>query len=102
MPIIYEYLGIILKIWSDEHYPIHIHAISSDERECRVSFYLKESEIVKITYTDVKGKKTLTLPQMRKLKALVNQKKHEIVNKWIKLIILKGTIKVRKITKKIK
>lgn len=72
MPKIYEYFGIILKFWSDDHKPIHVHAISSDGRECKVLFYVKQSKITKIVYKDVKGKKSLTLPQKRKVKALIN------------------------------
>ena len=102
MPKIYEYLGIVLKFWSDDHEPIHIHAISSDGRECKVLIYVIKSKITKIVYQAVKGKKSLTLPQKRKLKVLVNDQKQEIVNAWIKFFILKDRIKVRRITKKIK
>jgi hypothetical protein len=66
-----------------------------------VIFHIKKSKITRIDYKDVKGKKPLTLPQKRKLKALINQEKYAIVNAWIKVFILKDTIKVRKITKKI-
>jgi len=102
MPKIFEYLGIVLKFWSDDHEPIHIHAISSDGRECKVLIYLKNSKITRIAYQNVNGKKPLTLPQKRKLKTLVNEKKLEIVNAWIKFFILKDRVKVEKITKKIK
>ena len=53
-------------------------------------------------YQDVKGKKSLTLPQTKKLKALINQEKYKIVNAWIKVFVLGDVVKVQKINKKIK
>lgn len=104
MPKIYEYFGLILMFWSNEHLnpPIHVHAKSKDGRTCKILFYIEKSKITNIEYEDIKGKKPLTLPQMRNLKALVNQEKDAIVNAWIKVFVLKDTIKTTKITTKIK
>jgi hypothetical protein len=101
-PKIYEYKGISLRFFSNEHDPIHVHATTTDGRECRVSFHLRESEIAKVSFDDVKGKKPLTLSQMKKLKDLVKHEKQNIVNAWIKVIVLKDTVVLTKITKTIK
>ena len=102
MPKIYEYFGIYLLFYSNDHQPIHVHAVTKDEREVKVIFYTKKSKIVRIVYKEIKGKKPLTKPQMKNLKALVKQEKYQIVNAWIKFFILKDTVKLRKITQKIK
>lgn len=102
MPKIYEYLGIYLLFYSNDHEPIHIHAKTKEGREMKVNFYIKNSKITKIVYKPINGRKPLTLPQMKKLKALVNSEKYQIVNAWTKFFIYKDRIKVKKITSKIK
>lgn len=102
MPKIYEYFGIYLLFYSNDHEPIHVHAITKDKREMKVVFYVKKSKITKIVYKEIKGKKPLTKPQLKNLKALVKQEKIQIVNAWINFFILKDVVKLKKITKKIK
>ena len=102
MPKIYEYFGIYLLFYSNDHEPIHVHAITKDGREMKVTFHIKNSKITRTVYQDIKGKKSLTKPQLKNLKNLVEQEKLQIVNAWIKFFILKDRIKLRKITKKIK
>ena len=102
MPKIYEYFGIYLLFYSNDHEPIHVHAISKNGREMKVVFHIEKSKIKRIVYQDIKGKKTLTKPQLKNLKTLVSQEKMQIVNAWIKFFVLKDRIKLRKITKKIK
>jgi len=104
MPKIYEYFGIILLLHSNDHLdkPIHIHAETKDGRVCKVFFHIVEKEITKIEYKNHEGKKSLTLPQMKNLKALVEQEKYSIINAWISFYILHTPVKSKKITAKIK
>ena len=39
MPKIFEYLGIVIFFYSNEHEPIHVHA-SYDGLECKAEFLL--------------------------------------------------------------
>jgi hypothetical protein len=82
--------------------PIHIHAVSKDGRVCRVFFHIENKEIVKIEYKNKDENNPLTLPQMRNLKALVEQEKYAIINAWISYYVLHSPVKTRKITTKIK
>lgn len=54
MPKLYEYLGIVVRFFSDEHEPIHIHAFYG-EYQLKVELIIKSGKIVSINYKNVKG-----------------------------------------------
>lgn len=101
MPKLIEYFGIIVRFFSDEHEPIHVHAFYN-KYQVKVNFFIKEGKITRITYTEVKGYKKLPPSKMGDLKELINKYKEEIVNNWIKYFILHERIKAKRITKKLK
>ena len=45
MPKIFEYLGIIIMFYSNEHEPIHIHG-QRGEYESKAEFYIENGEII--------------------------------------------------------
>lgn len=47
MPKLYEYLGIVIFFWSNEHEPIHVHG-QCQGKECRAEIYVENGEIVAI------------------------------------------------------
>lgn len=96
MPKIYEYLGIIIRFFSNEHEPIHIHAIYQDA-QIKVSFYLKDGNITKIEYEKEKGDFPET--KLKDLKKFINQFKYRLINMWIEYFIYKKKIRFTKITK---
>lgn len=55
MPKIFEYLGIVIRFYANEHEPIHVHALYGDA-ELRVEFEISNKEIVGIVYKRVAGK----------------------------------------------
>ena len=55
MPKIYEYLGIVIMFYSDEHEQIHVHAVYNNNT-VKVSFFIKDGKIYRVTYKDVYGK----------------------------------------------
>jgi hypothetical protein len=76
MPKIYEYLGIAIYIYNEDHDPIHIHAIYN-KSEIKISFLIKEGKIYRITYTKVKGE--FPPAKLRDLKKFVSVFKETIV-----------------------
>lgn len=102
MPTIFEYFGIILKFYSNEHDPIHVHALYGKEYEMKVEFYLKKGEVDKIEYKKIKGRKEFPATQLKDLKDLVNKYQKEIVEDWINYVVKKRKVERVKVTKKIK
>ncbi|MBE2188365.1 MAG: DUF4160 domain-containing protein [Candidatus Kapabacteria bacterium] len=102
MPTIYEYFGIILKFFSKEHLPPHVHAFYSNNYGMRVEFFNKGNKIDKITIKQLKGYKKFPPAQMRDLKKLVNRYQYEIVNDFITFAIKNQRVTKKVIRRKIK
>ncbi|MES2427357.1 MAG: DUF4160 domain-containing protein [Bacteroidota bacterium] len=58
MPKIFEYLGIILFFYSNEHEPIHVHA-THGEFESKAEFYIINGKVSEIRIKLVKDRKPL-------------------------------------------
>ncbi len=58
MPKIFQYLSFILRFYTNDHLPVHVH-IQIQEREMKVEFVLEQNE-VKLLFKKVKGKDPLT------------------------------------------
>ncbi len=56
MPKIFEYLGILIFFYSNEHEPIHVHA-KNDGCESKAEFYIVDGKIVEIKIKTSKGHK---------------------------------------------
>jgi len=59
MPKLYEYFGIIVLFYSNEHEPIHVHG-KCQGRESKAELILENGNVVKINYSPVKGRKPLS------------------------------------------
>ena len=99
MPVIYEYLGIVISFWSNEHQPVHVHATYGDAI-VKVSFYVDEGRITTIRYKEEKG--TFNKAKLHQLKDFISVYKYAILYAWEQKFIENVQIKKIVITKKIK
>ena len=102
MPTIFEYMGIILKFFSKEHLPIHVHAYYGKDYGMRVEFTLRGNEIVKKDYSVLKGYKHFPPAQSKDLKDLINKYEKEITKDWVNFAVKYMKIKKKTIRTKIK
>jgi hypothetical protein len=58
MPSIFEYLGILIFFYSNEHEPIHVHGKNAG-RESKAEFYIVDGKIIEIRIKPIKGRKTI-------------------------------------------
>ncbi|MEO8150529.1 MAG: DUF4160 domain-containing protein [Bacteroidia bacterium] len=101
MPRIYEYLGLIVFFWSNEHEPIHVH-IEYGDYIAVVEFIIENGKVVSFEFKKKRSAPMLPDAQLKKAKELIEAKKDEILKKWIDYFILKKNIKPERITKRIK
>ena len=47
MPKLYEYFGLFVLFYSNEHEPIHVHGLDPDGRESKAEIIVKDGKIVK-------------------------------------------------------
>ena len=70
MPKLYEYLGIVIFFYSNEHEPIHVHG-RYGEFESKIEIVLKDGIVQAIKLQKVTSKKPLLAPQAKDFKNLV-------------------------------
>lgn len=90
-PVIFQYKSIRIRIYSNEHKPIHVHA-ESGEYGIIVEFTMKEGRVEKIAYRNWTGHKPFTPALMRDLKKLVESFKEQMVTDFIDFVDYKKTI----------
>ena len=101
MPKIFEYLGIIIFFYSNEHEPIHVHA-KKGEFESKAEFYLEDGIIYEIKISNIKGIKPLKGKDLINFKEFLTVYSEKIVEKWIDYFVYHKDIKFERINKKIK
>lgn len=96
MPKLYEYLGLIIFFYSNEHEPVHVHARSED-RENKIEFKIVEGKIISLTLKSVLGKKSLTAIQKKNFMNLAKKLADEIVQSWVSYFVYNKKIVSKKI-----
>ena len=81
MPKLYEYLGLVIFFYSNEHEPIHVH-IEYGNYITIVELYMNEGEVVEIVYKSKRNTEMLPAKQLKHAKELIEAKKEDIVEKW--------------------
>ena len=95
MPKLYEYLGIAIYFWSNEHNPIHVHGEYGDDI-CRADIYLFNGKLLRIVFS---GK--LEGGKQKDFEKFVRAHIDDIVNKWGEFFLKRKHIQPEIVTKKI-
>lgn len=101
MPKLYEYFGLIVMFYANEHDPVHVHG-KFQGRESRAEIILINGLVTELRFTETTGRQPLAPNEMRFFKELVTAKSDEIVRKWIDFFVLHKTIKPESITRRLK
>ena len=100
MPKLYEYFGLIILFYSNEHEPIYVHG-KYQGLESKAEIIFEDGTFVEVRIVNVKGKNPLKEKHQKQLKTLVENYRDDIINKWIDFFVYNKSIKTEKITKKI-
>jgi len=87
VPKLYEYLGLVVFFYANEHEPVHVHC-RKENRESRAELLFVEGQLMELRLTDVRGKLPLTPGEARDFLTLVEHFSGEIVQKWIDFFVL--------------
>lgn len=101
MPKIFEYLGISIMFYSNEHEPIHVHG-KYQAFESKANFIIVDGKIIDIKIKDVKGKRPLPKKKLKEFKNFVNKFKEDIVQKWVDYFVYHKSVQCIKIEGKVK
>jgi len=101
MPKLYEYFGLVVMFYANEHDPVHVHG-KSQGREARAEIIVVNGMVTAISYTAVAGRMPLDSSEMRYFEEIVSARANEIVSKWIDFFVLHKPIKPERITRRLK
>ena len=100
MPKLYEYLGIIVFFYSNEHEPIHVHGRYGNF-ESKIEIVLKDGAVQGLKLQSVSGKKPLPATQAKNFKRLATALADEIVQSWVNYFVYHKKIVAKKIAGKL-
>jgi hypothetical protein len=101
MPKLYEYLGITIYFYTNEHEPIHVHGLHSG-RESRAEIIVENGRVVRVEISDVAGKRPLESGKLKDFKTFVEAKADDIVERWVDFFVHNIRTKPETITRRIK
>lgn len=101
MPKIFEYLGILIFFYTNEHEPIHVHA-KKGEFESKAEFYIINGAISQIKITSIRGAKPIKGKDLKDFEVFLKQYSDRIIEKWINYFVLHKDVSFEKITKRLK
>jgi hypothetical protein len=101
MPKLYEYFGLIVMFYSNEHEPVHVHG-KFQGRESRAEIILLNGAVQEILYSGIEGRAPLNPNELRFFQEIVTAKADEIVAKWIDFFVLHKTISSERISRRLK
>ncbi|MSU63038.1 MAG: DUF4160 domain-containing protein [Pedosphaera sp.] len=101
MPKLYEYFGLVVFFYANEHDPIHVHG-EFQGCQARAEIILKDGTVIQIIFSNVKGRPPLAGAKMKDFQALVRAKADDIVRRWVDFFVFKKHNKPEIITRKVK
>jgi len=100
MPEIYNYIGLIFRFYSDEHYPIHVH-VSKGEFESIYDLIIVNNMLVELKRRKKRGKEHLPSNEAKKAEEFIRFNYQKIIEKWTDYFVRNIPIKTTRISKKI-
>lgn len=100
MPKLYEYLGILIFFYSNEHEPIHVHA-RKGEYESKAEIIVVNGKVNEIVISNVKGKEPIKGTELKNLKIFLHHYADEIVEKWVDYFVYHKDLEFERITQKL-
>ncbi|MES2589758.1 MAG: DUF4160 domain-containing protein [Bacteroidota bacterium] len=101
MPKIFEYLGMLIFFYSNEHEPIHVH-VRKGEFESKAEFFIIDGVISEIRILPVKGFEPLIGKDLKNFEVFLESYSEKIIEKWVNYFVYHKNVEFEKITKKLK
>jgi hypothetical protein len=101
MPKLYEYFGLRIYFYANEHEPVHVHGFYQG-RESKAEIVIENGVIRGIRVLPVAGMKPLSGQSLTDFKLLVSRKAEDIVRKWVEFFVHHRQIETEAITRRLK
>ena len=101
MPKLYEYFGLIIMFYANEHEPVHVHG-KCQGRESKAEIIVLNGIVTEMRYSDVAGRVPLEFRELQHFKEIVSARADDIVQKWIDFFVLHKSVRPERITGRLK
>jgi hypothetical protein len=101
MPKLYEYFGLLVMFYANEHEPVHVHG-KAQGREARAELILVDGVVTDIRFSSMAGRPPLDDSEMRYFEEIVRARADDIVAKWIDFFVLHKSVRPERITRRLK
>ena len=101
MPKLYDYFGLRVYFYANEHEPVHVHGFHQG-RESKAELVIVNGVVVEIRILAVGGMRPLAGRAAKDFALLVRSKADDIVSKWTEFFVLNRPIQPEIITKRLK
>lgn len=100
MPKIFQYLNYVIRFYTNDHLPIHVH-VQIQDREVKVEFRIS-GENITLLFKKVKGKTPLSETEAKEVAVFLKSYYKKIIDKWQTVFIYQKKVKCDVINKKLK
>lgn len=101
MPKLYEYFGLRIYFYANDHEPVHVHGFYQG-RESKAELVVVNGAVVNIRILPVAGMRPLLGNARANFQLLVSRRAEDIVEKWIEFFVHHHPVNVEIITRKLK
>ena len=91
MPKIFQYLQYVIRFYTNEHLPIHVH-VQIQDREIKVEFLISGDSLTLI-FKKIKGKLPLTEAEANEVAVFLKSYYKKIIDKWQTVFIYQKKVK---------
>ena len=101
MPKLYDYFGLRVYFYANDHEPVHVHGFYQG-RESKAELVIVNGVITGIRMVSVTGMKPLTGKPRADFELLVSRRAEDIIAKWVEFFVHHRPVKAETITRKLK
>lgn len=101
MPKLYEYFGLVVMFYANEHEPVHVHG-KCQGRELRAEIVVLDGVVADIRFGTVTGRLPLDAHEARYFEEIVTARADDIVAKWIDFFVLHKPVRPERIDRRLK
>jgi hypothetical protein len=101
MPKLYDYFGLRVYFYANDHEPVHVHGFYQG-RESKAELVIVNGVVTRIRIMPVAGMKPLAGKVLGDFETLVSRRAEDIVEKWVEFFVHHRPVKAETITRKLK
>ncbi|HVU38186.1 MAG TPA: DUF4160 domain-containing protein [Opitutales bacterium] len=101
MPKLYEYFGLKVFFYANEHLPVHVHGFKAG-RESKAEIIMVNGKIIEIRFEEVSGMLPLGSRDLADFRLLVEGRAEEIVQKWADFFVFHRHVHPVRILRRLK